>query len=246
MKELKRIKIKSIKKLEEKRHVYDISVEGNHNFFIGESETLTHNCDYMNPLSQAMLRNLMETFSDRTRFILTCNYVEKIIDPIQSRCQSFKIEPPSKKDIALHMVDICKKENLEFIPSDIKLIIDKSYPDIRKTLGMLQQSISNGKINIDGLSFTQSGFEDNVIELLKSNESIKNRFTSIRKLMMDEGLNDYSSFFNILYTRIDDYGQGNVASLILAINEAQYKSAFTVDGEINAMALIIKILEIID
>ena len=66
---MKEIKIKSIKKLEKKHHVYDLSVEGNHNFFIGELGTLTHNCDYLTPNAQAIMRNLMETFSKHCRFI---------------------------------------------------------------------------------------------------------------------------------------------------------------------------------
>lgn len=203
-------------------------------------------CDAMSTLSQSMLRNIMETFADRTRFILTCNYVEKVIEPIQSRCQSFKIEPPSKKEIAVHMAGICKTENLIFNPADIKTIIDKSYPDIRKSLGMLQQSIHDGAIDISGLSFQQSGLDDSVIELLKSSGSVKDRFNSIRKIIMDEGLSDYTSLFNSLYERIDEYGTGHIAELILALNEAQYKSSFVVDQEINASALIVKILEIID
>jgi len=203
-------------------------------------------CDAMNPLAQAMLRNLMETFSDRTRFILTCNYVEKVIDPIQSRCQSFKIEPPSKREIAIHIAKICNTEGLTFNPSDLKVIIDKSYPDIRKTLGMLQQSIHSGAIDISGLSFNQNALDDAIIEILIAKKSIKDRFASVRQLMMDEGMSDYVSLFDTLYKRIDEYGQGHVAPLIIEINDAQYKSSFVVDQEINAMALIIKILEIID
>ena len=65
-------------------------------------------CDYITPNAQAALRNLMETFSKHCRFILTCNFVERIIDPIQSRCQSFQVIPPSKKEVALHIHNILK------------------------------------------------------------------------------------------------------------------------------------------
>ena len=67
-------------------------------------------CDYLTPNAQAALRNLMETFSKHCRFILTCNYVERIIDPIQSRCQSYKVIPPSKKEVAQQMVHILTEE----------------------------------------------------------------------------------------------------------------------------------------
>ena len=70
-------------------------------------------CDYITPNAQAALRNLMETFSKHCRFVLTCNYVERIIDPIQSRCQSFQIIPPSKSDVAKHLHNILAKESID-------------------------------------------------------------------------------------------------------------------------------------
>ena len=71
-------------------------------------------CDFLTPNAQAALRNLMETFSKHCRFILTCNYVERIIDPIQSRCQSFQIIPPSKKEVAIHTSKILNTEGVSF------------------------------------------------------------------------------------------------------------------------------------
>ena len=82
---MQKLKVKNIKKLNEKQNVYDLTVQENHNFFIGKNQILTHNCDYMSTNAQAALRNLMETYSQHTRFILTCNYVEKIIEPLISR-----------------------------------------------------------------------------------------------------------------------------------------------------------------
>ena len=132
--QLKRIQIKRIEKLEEKGRVFDLSVENNHNFFIGTTQTLTHNCDYLTPNAQAALRNIMETFSKTTRFIMTCNYVDKIIDPIQSRCQIFNIVPPSKKDVAIHTMGILQDEGVEFSKEDVAQIINLTYPDIRRVL----------------------------------------------------------------------------------------------------------------
>ena len=77
-------------------------------------------CDYLTPNAQAALRNLMETFSRHCRFILTCNYVERIIDPIQSRCQSFKVIPPKRVDVARHLVHILEQENVEYDLDDIR------------------------------------------------------------------------------------------------------------------------------
>ena len=79
--------------------------------------------DYMSYLAQPMLRNIMETFSAHCRFILTCNYVEKVIEPIQSRCQTFQIIPPTKKDVAVQMSKILKAEDIEFDPKDLVPIL---------------------------------------------------------------------------------------------------------------------------
>ena len=87
--------------------------------------------DYLNVNSaQPALRNLMETFSAHCRFILTCNYVEKIIEPIQSRCQTYKIIPPSKKDVAVHVKHILEEENIKFDLDDLALVVTAGYPDL--------------------------------------------------------------------------------------------------------------------
>ncbi len=105
--------------------------------------------DYLTPNAQAALRNLMETFSKSTRFILTCNYVEKIIDPIQSRCQTFAITPPSKKDVAKRLNEILNQEGVEFEMSDLAVIVNSGYPDIRRVLNAAQRQVINGKLVID-------------------------------------------------------------------------------------------------
>ena len=106
--------------------------------------------DYLNVNSaQPALRNLMETFSAHCRFILTCNYVEKIIDPIQSRCQTYKIIPPSKKEVAVHVKTILEKENISFDLDDLALVVTAGYPDLRKVINELQRMSIDGKLSID-------------------------------------------------------------------------------------------------
>jgi replication factor C small subunit len=105
--------------------------------------------DYMTPDAQAMLRNLMETFSNHCRFILTCNYIEKVIDPIQSRCQTFQIIPPTKKDVAVHMSKILQSEGISFQPKDLVPIIDAVYPDIRKVINTCQSNSIDGELKLD-------------------------------------------------------------------------------------------------
>ena len=102
-------------------------------------------CDYLTPNAQAALRNLMETFSKHCRFILTCNYVERIIDPIQSRCQPYKIVPPSRKDVAKQMVHILDSEEVSYELDDVALIVNAGDPDIRRVINSAQRQVVDGK-----------------------------------------------------------------------------------------------------
>ena len=97
--------------------------------------------DFFTTEAQAALRNLMETYSQSTRFILTCNYVEKIIKPLISRCQVFEIEPPTKKDVAVYVRNILDKESIKYELSDLKIVLDNFYPDIRKVINYLQNNL---------------------------------------------------------------------------------------------------------
>ena len=116
-------------------------------------------CDYVTPNAQAALRNLMETFSKHCRFILTCNFVERIIDPIQSRCQSFQIVPPSKKEVAIHIHDILLKENVMSDMKDLKVLIDSGYPDIRRVINASQRNVVKGKLKLDTTSIIQNDYK---------------------------------------------------------------------------------------
>ena len=103
--------------------------------------------DYMTPNGQAALRNLMETFSKTCRFILTCNYVEKIIDPIQSRCQAFAIEPPNRKEVAKRIVNILNERNIKYDNQDLVTVINSGYPDIRRILNSCQSQIVDNQLH---------------------------------------------------------------------------------------------------
>jgi replication factor C small subunit len=94
--------------------------------------------DFITIQGQAALRNVIETFSRSTRFILTCNFVERIIDPLQSRCQVLKIVPPTKMDVYNHLTDILDNQlSLSYDQEDIKSLIVQYYPDMRKMLNVI-------------------------------------------------------------------------------------------------------------
>ena len=198
-------------------------------------------CDYLTPNAQAALRNLMETFSKHCRFILTCNYVERIIDPIQSRCQSYKVVPPSKKEVAQQMVNILKEENCTFELDDIALIVNAGYPDIRRVINSAQRQIVDGKLKIDTTSVIQNNYKLQLLEMLSNGSKLND----IRKLIADNSISDYSELFRLLYDEVDNYGNGKQAECIMNIAEAQYQDVHVVDKEINFMSLIIRLLRIL-
>ena len=198
-------------------------------------------CDYLTPNAQAALRNLMETFSKHCRFILTCNYVERIIDPIQSRCQSYKVVPPSKKEVAQQMVSILNQENCKFELDDIALIVNAGYPDIRRVINSAQRQVVDGKVKIDTSSVIQNNYKLQLLEMLSSSAKLND----IRKLIADNSVSDYSEIYRLLYDEVDNYGKGKQAECILNIAEAQFQDVNVVDKEINFMSLIIRLMRVI-
>lgn len=198
--------------------------------------------DYMTPNGQAALRNLMETFSKTTRFILTCNYVEKIIDPIQSRCQTFAIIPPSKKEVAKRIVSILDDLKIEYDNKDLVTIINSGYPDIRRILNSCQRQVIEGKLKIDATSLVQANYMTSVTEILASDTSKKDAFKSIRQLIADSKVRDFTAFYRFLFDEIDNYAKGHIASVILILAEAQYQDSLVIDKELHIMSMIVKLL----
>ena len=198
--------------------------------------------DYMTPNGQAALRNLMETFSRTTRFILTCNYVEKIIDPIQSRCQTFAITPPSKKEVAKRIVDILTTLNIEYDNKDLVTIINSGYPDIRRVLNACQRQVIEGKLKIDAASLVQANYMTGVLDILASEKPKKDAFKEIRQLIADSKVKDFIAFYRFLFDEIDNYAKGHIASVILILAESQYQDSFAIDKELHVMSMIVKLL----
>ena len=201
-------------------------------------------CDYITPNAQAALRNLMETFSKNCRFILTCNYVERIIDPIQSRCQSFQIIPPSKKEVAIHISKILNTESVSFENEQIVTMVNSSYPDIRRIINAVQRNIVDNQLIVDTESLVQNDYKLQVLEILQTQDK-KNAFKNLRQLLADSQIRDYADLFRLLYDEIESYGKGHIAEVILTIAKYELSDAQVVDKEINAMAMLIEILNII-
>ena len=202
---------------------------------------ILHECLYITPNAQAALRNLMETFSKHCRFILTCNFVERIIDPIQSRCQAFQIIPPSKGEVAKHIHELLLKENVNHERDDLKVLIDSGYPDIRRILNSSQRNVVKGRLKLDTTSIIQNDYKLKLLKILKT-QNKKDAFKNIRQLLLDNKITDFADLFRLLYDEVDDWGKGKVAECILIIARYELSDTQVVDKEINAMAMLIELL----
>ena len=198
--------------------------------------------DYMTPNGQAALRNLMETFSKTTRFILTCNYVEKIIDPIQSRCQVFGITPPNKKEVAKRIVTILNELQVKYDNTDLVTIINAGYPDIRRVLNSAQRQVIDGKLTIDKESLVQANYMTKLLDILQKEKDKKSCFQNIRQLINDSKVKDFTALYKFLFDEIDNYAKGHIASIILILAESQYQDAFAVDKELHIMSTMVKLI----
>lgn len=198
------------------------------------------------PQAQAALNSVMETFSKHSRFIITANYVEKILPSIVSRCTRFQIQSPPKTAILKRMQYILDSENVTYENKDIAVVIKDFYPDQRSILNYLQDNSANGKLHLPKIITISNDYCNSVIELLRSKKSAKDLFVEIRQLIANAQVKYFNDLFKILFEQLDSFTpDGKKGLVIIAIADAQYKDAFVIDKEINVMALIVNILNII-
>ena len=197
--------------------------------------------DFLTIQAQASLRNVIETFSRTTRFIMTCNYVERIIDPLQSRCQVLKIIPPSKKEVAVHLAGVMAIEGTTYDLEDIKTIVNQYYPDLRKCLNVIQLSTQDQKLTIDKSVLVSSNYMTQVVKELSN---AKPNWRTIRQIIANANVSDFEEFYRYLYDNVSVYANESEGMVAIYLNEFSYQSNFRIDKEINAMALIQKIIEL--
>ncbi len=188
--------------------------------------------DYLTKEAQAALRNIIEVYSKTTRFILTCNYLEKIIEPIQSRCNVYKLEPPSKGIVAERLVDILENEKINYKLEDVVKIVNGSYPDVRRAINLIQQYSLNGELKSKDI--ITSDYVDLIIKELETKKSI----STIRQIIVDSDVKDFQEVYRALYEKYFEK-----PNIIITLAEYQYKHSLVLDKEINMVACLIKIIE---
>ena len=195
--------------------------------------------DFLTIQAQASLRNIIETLSRTTRFILTCNYVERIIDPLQSRCHVLKIVPPSKKEVAVHLSWILDEEKIVYEVNDLGSIVNQYYPDLRKCINTIQLNSKDSYLTLDKSVLVSSNYIDKVIDELKKD---KPNFKNIRQTIANANVDDFEELFRSLYDRASEYVFAKEGTIATLINDHQYKANFRIDKEINIMSLINNII----
>lgn len=201
--------------------------------------------DYLNANStQPALRGFIEEFSNNCRFIFTCNFKNRIIEPLHSRCAvvEFKIENKEKATIAAsffkRVVNILKTENIEFDKAVVAELIGKHFPDYRRVLNELQRYSVSGKID-SGLLVNIG--DESYADLVK-NLKAKN-FTEVRKWVGKNSDVETTELFRHLYDKAVDYiEQSSIPQLVLVLAEYQYRAAFVADKEINIMAALTEVM----
>jgi DNA polymerase III delta prime subunit len=199
--------------------------------------------DRMTPDAQGILRNLMEAYSQSTRFILTCNYKDKITPAIWSRCQTFEIKPPSKSEAAKHLAKILSKEQITYKPEDVAFIVNSYFPDLRKIINYAQQSSVGGEIKIVKANAADQDYKTKLVELLKLSQTKAGIFGDIRQLVADASFSNYDEVYRYLFDHINEYASPDKAPIvILHLAEAIYQSALVFEREITFVAAMHKLI----
>jgi replication factor C small subunit len=198
--------------------------------------------DFLGREAQPALRNLMEAFSATTRFILTANYVERIIDPLISRTQVYKLTPPTKKDVAKKIADILKVENVEYDPKTIVQIVNAYYPDIRKVINTAQLQTRDGKLHVTIEELIGQDTKLKVVDTLSSNLPLKDKVNEVRKIVADAQVQDYTELYQTLYQNVEVFAPTKIPQAVIAIAEGQFRDGQVPDKEINFIATLYTIL----
>ena len=195
--------------------------------------------DFLTQPAQAALRNLIEEYSAYTRFILTCNYVERLIEPLQSRCELHMLKPPTKGAVAKHIcTNVLEVEGVTYEIADVAKVINEFYPDIRSIIKVLQSNVKDSKLTITTI-------DDNwckpLVEILKKRDS--KAWYQVRQLVADAQVDDFQTAYRYMFEHLSEFSYGNDAQLSVILDDFIWRAGVVPDKEINFSACIAKVLE---
>tara|TARA_R100000278_G_scaffold93895_1_gene71699 strand:+ start:2739 stop:3671 length:933 start_codon:yes stop_codon:yes gene_type:complete len=222
-----------------KNYASTVSLQG------GRKYVILDEADYLNPQStQPALRNFMEEYSNNCGFILTCNYKNRIIDPLHSRCSVVEFTIPNKqkpelaKQFLKRVKYLLESERVEYTDKCIAELIMKYFPDWRRVINELQRYSANGKIDAGILTHVSDQSFANLIRYLKGKQ-----FNEMRKWVGDNIDNDCVALFRKLYDTTNEHVKDHTVPLLVTIiADYQYKSAFVADQEVNMVACLTQLM----
>jgi len=194
--------------------------------------------DYLSLDAQALLRGLIEEVSFSCRFIATANYSNKILPPIRSRFQEFTFSSPNRDEILIRMAEILEQEQITFELDDLEKVISASYPDVRKTLQLLEQGSKSGTLVITG-GESAADWKLELLPLLESSD-LKAARTLVCTSASKEELQDIYRFLYENIHRVPKLADKQDSAVIL-IAQYQYQHMFVADVEIQIAALFIEL-----
>ena len=204
---------------------------------IDEADNTTHDV-------QLLLRAAIEEFQNNCRFIFTCNYKNKILEPLHSRCSciEFNITGKEKQNLAAQFFtrvrEICKEQKVEAEPRVLAALINKHFPDFRRSLNELQRYASLGKIDTGVLAVVSDTKVEDLMTTLKDRQ-----FTAMKKWVVQNLDNDPKQIMRKIYDSLYTYLEpASIPAAVLIIGEYQYKSAFVADQEINLVAFLTEVM----
>ena len=200
---------------------------------------LLDEADYLSPNAQAALRGVMEEYHSTARFVLTCNYPNRIIPAIHSRCQGFHVERTDMGEFISRMQHILEKEKIAYQDEDVATYVSVTYPDLRKCINLVQQNVHDGKLNPPNAGDSgEADWKFDMIELFnagKINEARKMLCSKLRAEEMEE-------VYRWLYDNLAIFGEEkNQEQAILIIKQGLVDHTLIVDPEVNLAATLVRL-----
>ena len=204
---------------------------------------LLDEADYLSPNAQAILRNMMETYSTTCRFVLTCNYPNKVIPAIHSRCQGYHIEKLDTQEFTARVATIAITESVDVDLETLDVYVRSTYPDLRKCINMVQQNVVDGKLQAPGAG--ESGESDWILEYVALFQIGK--ISEARKLIVAKArAEEYEGVFRKLYENLDWFGEDDMVQgrALICIRDGLVNHALVADPEINLSATLLELQHI--
>ena len=200
---------------------------------------LLDEADYLSPNAQAALRGVMEEYSQTSRFILTCNYPNRIIPALHSRCQGFHVERTDQTEFTARVATILVEENIEFDLDTLDLYVKVAYPDLRKCIQLVQQSSTEGKLESPNKGDAgEADWKFDMVELFKAGKIRDARILLCGKIRAEEIPDVYRWLYDNLEVFGDEQKQENAIPII---KQGLVDHTLVMDPEINLAAVLIKL-----